>query len=84
MDAAGINGNVTEMLSKIGPAAGMATRAANAVSELEAFFRTYLQLVQSHLAFRPPVGGSRARPVADPPDTGLLGGSGGMYGVLGF
>ena len=52
MDAAARDGNVTEMLSKIRTSllegANGVDNDANAVSELGAFFRTYLQLFQSH------------------------------------
>jgi len=52
MDAAARDGNVTEMLSKIRTnlleGANGVDNDADAMRELEAFFRTYLQLVQSH------------------------------------
>ena len=52
MDAAARDGNVTSMLTKIRTSllegANGVDNDANAVSELGAFFRTYLELVQSH------------------------------------
>jgi CheY-like chemotaxis protein len=52
MDATARDGNVTELLSKIRTSllegANGAANGADAVSELRAFFRTYLQMVQSH------------------------------------
>ena len=52
MDAAERDGNVTEMLTRIRTSllegANGVDNHASAVSELEAFFRAYLQLVQAH------------------------------------